>query len=103
MTSQRPKISLEEAMQAVRQVLDAWPARPRMGDWSRPSWDAYRAAETEAVAPLIALGAVISEAHPATGRRMRFGGVSTTCTSGMHGLITNWMGGARRRVAKDRT
>lgn len=101
MTSQTRKISLEEAIAAVDQALNAWPRRPSTGDWSSDSWDAYLAAETEPQAALAVMGARISDYHPATGRRMRLAGVTATCTSSAHDLLRNWLAAARQRLCDE--
>jgi hypothetical protein len=32
--------------------------------------------------------------------RMTLAGIKTSCTSGAHGLLTNWIAAARKRIAK---
>lgn len=96
-------MTLQEAIDTVQRIYDqANAAAPSSdGRLDHEAWGRRMDAGENAVKRLVSEHGAKFRGQGWDGYRLRLAGVSTSCTSGHWGLITNWLTAARKKLKQE--
>ncbi|MGI2031964.1 hypothetical protein ACRQ1B_06180 [Rhizobium panacihumi] len=97
---------LTRLVNSVEEKMAAWPKWPHW-EHGGPSFEereperkAYNEYGMNVIGELVEKEGAVFKKGSFGGDKLVMAGVSTSCTSGIHGLLRNWQGAARRKILK---
>lgn len=90
---------IETRLAAIEEALG-------VDDWQSPkareNWKARQAAYRGLIDDLVSMECAKYRVGVADAYHLKLGGISTSCTGGDHGLLTNWLRRARLQLAAEK-
>jgi hypothetical protein len=100
-------MSLQEAIDTVQRIYDETRAATPAPQWNGTDMEAamaashnYQKAAEDALERIAREYGANFRHNGGDGHYLKLAGVSSSCTSGAWGLMTNWLNAARRKLAK---